>query len=151
MSKGYAQEWGIDYKETFAPVSRYKTLRIIMCLSVTPARCVDQIDFKTAFLNAPVEEDIYVANPEKMHAHSSYVLKLNKALYGIKQAPRAWHQLIDAYLRQLGFTVMHKDTCRYVMKGSVSGELIMMGLFVDDMVISYHAHDKQRCYTSRSS
>ena len=69
------------------------------------------------------------------------MLKLLKALYGIKQAPHEWNENINGYLLEIGFVRCYKDTCLYV-KVSVNGHLIMIGLFVDDMVISYHESDK---------
>ena len=143
VSKGYKQEQGIDYNETFAPVLKYKSLRVILCLSSTPAFVVEQLDIKTAFLNANVEEDIYVEAPEGVKADGNTVMKLNKAMYGIKQAPRAWNAHINAFLCELGFSALKKDPCIYI-KNSNSNSTIIIGLFVDDIVVRYHVRDKQQ-------
>jgi hypothetical protein len=79
---------------------------------------LEQLDFKTAFLNALVKEHIYVRAPDGMDIQDGYVLKLNKALYGIKQAPREWHEEIDRYLRLIGYSPCRKDSCR-AMVGSL--------------------------------
>jgi hypothetical protein len=88
VAKGYNQQYGIDYRDKFAPVLKYKSLRMILALSVIHSNNIDQLDVKTAFLNAQVKEDIYIEAPDGINITDKQVLKLNKALYGIKQAPR---------------------------------------------------------------
>jgi hypothetical protein len=116
VAKGYNQQYGIDYNETFAPVLKYKSLRIIFALSITHKNTrLEQLDVKTAFLNAYVNEDVYMEAPEGMNVKSDEVLKLNKALYGIKQAPKEWNNDINNYIvKELGFVQCVKDTCVYV-------------------------------------
>jgi hypothetical protein len=138
VAKGFGQEYGVDYKETFAPVMRYKSLRVILSLSTSSSRIILQLDFKTAFLNATVKEDIYVSIPEGMDIDDSgsFVLKLLKALYGIKQAPHEWNDNINTFfIQQLRFTRCSKDTCIYI-KISKTGNIMIIGLFVDDIVVS---------------
>ena len=142
VAKGYTQEYGIDYHDTFAPVLKYKTLRIIMALSVGEDIVIEQMDVKTAFLNADVSEDIYIQVPDGMRLHVSgdKVLKLRKALYGIKQAPHEWNKNINTFLLSIGFRRCVKDTCLYI-KITRTGRRIIIGLFVDDMTISYSKKD----------
>ena len=140
VAKGYTQEYGIDYKDTFAPVMKYKSLRTILALA-TPTSHVDQLDVKTAFLNAEVKEEVFVEVPEGLNAPPGTVMKLVKALYGIKQAPRAWNQCIDRYLKSMGFRACRKDTCIYVKK-TVKGNVMVIGLFVDDILCSYEEIDR---------
>jgi hypothetical protein len=142
VAKGYTQVYGIDYRETFAPVLKYKSLRIILALSATSTINIEQLDVKTAFLNANVEEDIYVEVPEgmKLIVGEDKVLKLQKALYGIKQAPREWNANIDAYLRSLGFQSCQKDPCLYI-KQSRTQHTTIIGLFVDDIVGAFNESD----------
>lgn len=144
VAKGYTQREGIDFNETFAPVLKYKTLRLILALSTGTQTHIEQLDIKTAFLNATVKEDIYVEVPDgrKLSVGIGKVLKLNKALYGTKQAPHEWNENINAYLLEIGFRRCTKDTCLYI-KTSKSGKRILIGLFVDDMVISYKKCDKE--------
>jgi len=142
VAKGYSQQYGIDYRETFAPVIKLKSLRLIIALSSTTntKRRLEQLDVKTAFLNAKVKEDIYVSVPKGMSVGVGVVLKLNKALYGIKQAPHEWNNEIDSFIQSIGFTQCIKDTCVYV-KMSKTNNVIILGLFVDDMIISYDDRD----------
>ncbi len=143
VAKGYNQEYGVDYSETFAPVL-YKSLRLILALSsYIKDGQLEQLDIKTAFLNATVTEDIYMDVPEGMTESNNTVVKLNKALYGIKQAPREWNSNVNEHLvMEQGFQRCMKDSCIYVKK-SKNGNNIIVGIFVDDMVILYSNEDKQ--------
>ena len=143
VARGFHQQYGIDYKETFAPVIKLKSIRLIIALSATTKtkRKLAQLDVKTAFLNATVREDIYVSVPKGLEIGANKVLKLNKALYGIKQAPHEWNNEIDAFIISLNFHKCVKDTCVYV-KMSETNNIIVLGLFVDDMIISYASVDE---------
>jgi hypothetical protein len=140
VAKGFNQQYGIDFRDTFAPVLKYKSLRMILILSVIQDRQLEQLDVKTAFLNASVKEDIYMCIPEGMNIGDTHVLKLNRALYGIKQAPREWHEEIDSYLRSIGYSPCLKDSCIY-WKRTRSNDIIIIGLFVDDILSSYSRRD----------
>jgi hypothetical protein len=141
VAKGYNQRYGVDYDLTHAPVLRYNSLRVILALSATTNRRLYQLDIKTAFLNADVKEDIYMEVPEGVNVDGTvYVCKLLKALYGIKQAPHVWNENINAYLITLGYTPCEKDPCIYYKK-SRNGHNIIIGLFVDDILISCTTDD----------
>ncbi|GJZ92278.1 ribonuclease H-like domain-containing protein [Tanacetum coccineum] len=92
VAKGYAQEEGVDFEESFAPVARLEAVRIFIAHAAHKSFPIYQMDVKTAFLNGPLKEEVYVAQPEGFvdHAHPEKVYLLRKALYGLKQAPRAW-------------------------------------------------------------
>ena len=113
--KGFQQEYGIDYHETFAAVAKYKSIRILLVLSVINGYDIEQLDVKTAFLYADVTEDIYIELPDGLSYgnKNTQVLKLIKALYGLKQAPREWHTHIHNTLTSMGFKPCIKDTCIY--------------------------------------
>ena len=147
VARGFHQQYGIDYTETFAPVLKMKSLRVILALTTTThtKRKLAQIDVKTAFLNASVKEDIYVSVPSGVDVGDNKVLKLNKALYGIKQAPHEWNVEIDSFILSLNFTKCAKDTCVYV-KMSKTNHPIILGLFVDDMIISYVENDENEWF-----
>lgn len=104
VAKGFSQNVGIDYEETFAPVARYTSVRTILAIATSKGWKVHQMDVKTAFLNGKIEEEVYIEQPEGFITHDKdrYVYKLKKALYGLKQAPRAWYERIDNYLTKLG-------------------------------------------------
>jgi hypothetical protein len=146
--KGYLQEYGRDYFETHAPVAKMKSVKLILSIAARRDYELQQLDFDTAFLNAPVEEDIYVEPPEGFQLDESgdnIVLKLLKALYGLKQAPRQWHKTIDEFMRSLGWNPLRSDICVYI-KTSRTNQLMILSLYVDDTVICFHVNDKQEWF-----
>ncbi|GJW18239.1 retrovirus-related pol polyprotein from transposon TNT 1-94 [Tanacetum coccineum] len=93
VAKGYAQEEGIDFEESFSPVSRLEVVRIFAAYAAHKSFPINQMDVKTSFLNGPLKEEVYVAQPDGFvdPNHPEKVYRLRKALYGLKQAPRAWY------------------------------------------------------------
>lgn len=89
--KGYRQRFGIDYREVFAPVARLETIRLIIALSAQYGWSIHQMDVKSAFLNGPLKEKVYIDQLDGYvkEGEEYKVFRLNKALYGLKQAPRA--------------------------------------------------------------
>nr|GFA88270.1 hypothetical protein [Tanacetum cinerariifolium] len=106
VAKGYAQEEGIYFKESFAPVARLEAVRIFIAYAAHKYFPIFQMDVKTAFLNGPLKEEVYVAQPEGFvdPDHPEKVYRLRKALYGLKQAPRAWYDELSKFLTSKGFT-----------------------------------------------
>nr|GEW06901.1 Gag-Pol polyprotein [Tanacetum cinerariifolium] len=104
--KGYAQEEGIDFEESFAPVARLEAVRIFIAYTTHKSFPIYQMDVKTAFLNGPLKEKVYVAQPNVFvdPDHPEKVYRLRKALYGLKQAPRAWYDELSKFLTSKGFT-----------------------------------------------
>nr|GEX79304.1 retrovirus-related Pol polyprotein from transposon TNT 1-94 [Tanacetum cinerariifolium] len=98
--RGYRQEDGIDFEESFAPVARMEAIRIFLAYAAHKSFTVFQMDVKTAFLHSSLKEDVYVCQPEGFidADHPSHVYKLKKALYGLKQAPRAWYDELSTFL-----------------------------------------------------
>nr|GFB16309.1 retrovirus-related Pol polyprotein from transposon TNT 1-94 [Tanacetum cinerariifolium] len=92
VMRGYRQEEGIDFEESFASFARMEAIRIFLAYVVHKSFTVFQMDVKTAFLHGSLKEDVYVCQPEGFidADYPSHVYKLKKALYGLKQAPRAW-------------------------------------------------------------
>nr|GEY45906.1 retrovirus-related Pol polyprotein from transposon TNT 1-94 [Tanacetum cinerariifolium] len=126
VAKGYTQEEGIDFEESFAPVARLKAVWIFIAYAAHKSFSIYQMDVKMAFLNGPLKEEVYVAQPDglvdpnhpkKVYVaqpdgfvdpdHPEKVYRLRKALYGLKQAPRAWYDELSKFLTSKGFT---KDT-----------------------------------------
>ena len=104
VAKGYAQRQGKDYDEVFAPVARIETIQIILAISVQFGWLAYHLDVKIAFLNGEITEEIYVQQPEGYEdsKRRKDVYKLHKALYCLKQAPRAWYFKLDKSLTTLG-------------------------------------------------
>nr|GEX76170.1 copia-type Pol polyprotein [Tanacetum cinerariifolium] len=97
VAKGYRQEEGIDFEESFAPVARIEAIRISIANAASKNMTIYQMDVKTAFLNGELKEEVYVSQPEGFvnPDHPTHVCRLKKALYGLKQAPRAWMDSCD--------------------------------------------------------
>nr|GFA87153.1 retrovirus-related Pol polyprotein from transposon TNT 1-94 [Tanacetum cinerariifolium] len=106
IAKGYAQEEGIDFKESFAPIARLEAVWIFVAYAAHKSFPIYQMDVKTAFLNGPLKEEVYVAQPEGFvdPDHLEKVYQLRKALYGLKQAPKAWYDELSKFLTSKGFT-----------------------------------------------
>ena len=106
VARGFSQKEGIDCDDIFAPVVRYTTIRSIIALVDTKGWSLHQMDVKTTFLHGVIKEEVYVEQPLgfKVQDGDTHVCRLKKALYGFKEAPRAWYERIDSYLMKLGFT-----------------------------------------------
>ncbi|GJZ97044.1 retrovirus-related pol polyprotein from transposon TNT 1-94 [Tanacetum coccineum] len=106
VAKGYAQEEGIDFNDSFAPVARLEAVRIFVAYVVHKSFPIYQMDIKTAFLNGPLKEEVYIAQSDGFvdPDHPEKVYRLRKALYGLKQAPRAWYDELLNFLMFKGFT-----------------------------------------------
>jgi hypothetical protein len=107
--RGFEQEEGIDYLETFASVVKPMTYKIMFAIAAALGLEIDQMDVKTAFLYSDIDEDIYVDQPTGIDDDTGRVCLLNKALYGLKQSPRLWYQTLATYLKTLSFTPLSAD------------------------------------------
>ena len=97
IAKGFTQKEGIDYFDTYAPVARIASIRVLLALASIYKLVIHQMDVKTAFLNGELEEEVYMKQPEGfvIKGQENKVCKLIKSLYGLKQAPKQWHQKFD--------------------------------------------------------
>lgn len=133
--KGFAQQYGMDFSDTFAPVARHDTIRILLALAAQFEWRIYQLDVKSAFLNGWLNEEIFVEQPEgyevKGQVHKVYLLR--KALYGLKQAPRAWYNRINEYLMSLGYARSANEHTLYVRRKE--NECTIISLYVDDLLI----------------
>ncbi|GJT14034.1 retrovirus-related pol polyprotein from transposon TNT 1-94 [Tanacetum coccineum] len=133
--KGYRQREGLYYLDTYSPVTRITSIRMVLVIATLRNLEVHQMDVKTAFLNEDLEEEIYMNQPEGFIAlrQESKVCRLVKSLYGLKQALKQWHQKFDHTMLESGFKINECDKCVYV-KDTSSGYVILC-LYVDDMLI----------------
>ena len=125
----------INYEEAFALVNRYTSMRTILALSSSMKQKLDQMDVKTTFLNGLIEEKVYIERSQgfEIDDREAYVCKLKKALYELKQAPRAWYGIIDGFLMSLGFTKSKEDLNLYY---KIEGDgLMILLLYVDDLFL----------------
>ncbi|GJW06674.1 retrovirus-related pol polyprotein from transposon TNT 1-94 [Tanacetum coccineum] len=113
VAKGYRHEEGIDFEESFAPVARLEAVRMFIAYAAHKNITIFQMDVKTAFLNGPLKEEVYVSQPEGFIdlEFPYHIYKLKKALYSLKQAPRAWYDKLSSFLIEHGFTKVHQSTC----------------------------------------
>ncbi|GJX57410.1 zinc finger, CCHC-type containing protein, partial [Tanacetum coccineum] len=113
--QGFRQKEGIDYFDTYAPVARISTIRLLIALAATHNLVIHQMDVKTAFLNGNLEEEIYMKQPEGfvMPGNEHKVCMLIKSLYGLKQAPKQWHHKFDEVVLSNGFVLNQSDKCVY--------------------------------------
>ncbi|GJS14606.1 retrovirus-related pol polyprotein from transposon TNT 1-94 [Tanacetum coccineum] len=134
VAKGYAQEEGIDFEESFAPVARLEAVRIFIAYAAHKSFPIYQMDVKTAFLNGPLKEEVYVAQPEGFvdPDHPEKVYLLRKALYGLKQAPRAWYDELSNFLMSKGFTKGTIDLTLFKIK--YGEDILLVQIYVDDII-----------------
>ncbi|GJW67307.1 retrovirus-related pol polyprotein from transposon TNT 1-94 [Tanacetum coccineum] len=134
VAKGYAQEEGIDFEESFAPVARLEAVRIFVAYAAHKSFPIYQMDVKTAFLNGPLKEEVYVAQPEGFvdPDHPEKVYLLRKALYGLKQAPRAWYDELSNFLMSKGFTKGTIDPTLFKIK--YEEDILLVQIYVDDII-----------------
>ena len=144
VAKGYSQKEGIDYTETFAPVLKYKSLRILLAIAAIQDMEVKQMDVETAFLNAEIKEEVYMEQPEGYHDGSpNNVYRLLKTIYGTKQAPYEWNNTLNDFIvNKLKFNRCQSDTCTYMTK-SKKGNPMIIAVFVDDIIILYMKQDEE--------
>jgi len=131
VAKGFLQMPGIDFDETFAPVVKLTSIRIMCALAVRLKLHFHHLDVDTAFLNSPLQEEIYMRMPEGSGEHEGKIVRLHRSLYGLKQASRVWNELLDTELQKIGYIRIHADFCIYVYR---EGETILfLAVYVDDM------------------
>jgi len=140
VARGFAQVPGVDFEDTFAPVSRLASLRILLAHAATHDLELRQIDVEGAYLNGPLNEEIYLAPPPGVEVKHGNTLRLNKALYGLKQSGRAWWLELDKALRTIGFKRCASEWGLH-SKMSKNGPILLLA-YVDDILIVSHTKEQ---------
>ena len=137
VAKGYSQTKDIDYFETYAPTTQMTSVRVLMQLAAKLDLTVHQLDVKTAYLNAPIDCEIYLEQAEGCEVpgkDKKLVYKLNKSLYGLKQSGRNWNSVLNNELINNGFKQSLADPCMYVKHNGK--DIIILLIWVDDIIAS---------------
>ena len=139
---GYSQVQGIDYTHSFSATMRATSFRLLLAISSGEKLRLEHFDVTNAFTQSEIDSDIYVEPPQGYEKYDengkSYVLKLNKSLYGTKQASRMWQLKLRSHLvENMGFTNSTHDPCLYSRKWD-DGSKILVGVYVDDIVVAHN-------------
>jgi hypothetical protein len=118
VPRGYSQVKGLDFDETFAPIAWLESIRMLLAYTTHHGFKIYQMDVKSAFLNGPIKEEVYVEQPPgfESEGYPNYVYKLHKTLYGLKQAPRAWYECIRDFLIENGFRIGKANSTLFTRK-----------------------------------
>ena len=135
VARGYTQTYGLDYQETFAPVAKLNTIRVLFSLAVNLDWNLHQLDIKNAFLNGDLEEEVYMEVPPGLKNEGKLVCKLKKSLYGLKQSPRAWFERFTNVVRKQGYNQGQSDHTLFFKR--FPGNLItILIVYVDDIIVT---------------
>eukprot|EP00879_Flechtneria_rotunda_P001184 GHRR01001331.1.p1 GENE.GHRR01001331.1~~GHRR01001331.1.p1 ORF type:complete len:140 (+),score=25.70 GHRR01001331.1:210-629(+) len=128
------QREGVDFTDVFAPVSKHTTLRALLAFVAEEGMHLHQLDVKTAFLNGKLEEDIYMVQPPGYDKGGpQMVCHLQKALYGLRQAPCAWYTTLRGKLEGVGFRASDADASLFVLEKSEHKVFLLV--YVDDILL----------------
>jgi len=132
--KGYNQEEGIDFDETYALVAQLEAVRLLLAFSSIKGFRLFQMDVKSAFLNGYSNEEVFVSQPPgfKDYKHPEHVYKLKKALYGLKQAPRQWYERLSEFMLSQGYNCGTSDRTLFIKKKRE--DIILVQVYVDDTI-----------------
>ena len=135
VAKGFSQVPGVDYDETFSPVAKPKSVRIMLAIAAFFDYEIWQMDIKTAFLNGFLKEELYMMQPEGFvdPKSANKVCKLQRSIYGLVQASRSWNKRFDEVIKAFGFIQVVGESCIYK---KVSGSSVaFLILYVDDILL----------------
>lgn len=139
VARGFTQRYGFDYTETFSPVVKMDTIRLLLTLANQFSWGMVQMDVKTAFLNGTIEEEIYMSQPIGFNNSTKQVCKLNRSIYGLKQASLAWNRCFTRFLKEFNLRALSSDSCVFVNRGCQILErnqpLLIVCIYVDDGLI----------------
>ncbi|GJS59575.1 putative ribonuclease H-like domain-containing protein [Tanacetum coccineum] len=143
VAQGYTQEEGIDYDEFFAPVARIEAIRLFLAYASFMNFIVYQMDVKSAFLYGTIKEEVYVCQPPVFEdlEFPNKVYKVEKALYGLHQAAKAWYETLSTYLLENGFRRGNIDKTLFIRKDK--GDILLVQVYVDDII--FRSSKKSLC------
>jgi hypothetical protein len=136
VAKGFKKRYGLDYEDTFSPVVKIATVRLVLSISVSRGWSLRQLDVKNAFLHGVLEEEVFMRQPPGYEDQKwfNYVCKIEKAIYGLKQAPRAWYSRLSTQLIRYGFVPSKSDASLFIYhKLNIT---IFMLIYVDDIIVA---------------
>ncbi len=144
VARGFTQELGFDYEETFAPVAKFDSIRFLIALANEKDWEIEQMDVNTAFLYGEIDKEIFMEQPDGFQEgkEKDLVCKLEKGLYGLKQAGRLWYKKLDEELQGLGFIRMKSENCLYILVDKEKEAEIYILTYVDDLILAARSREK---------
>ncbi|MFV0960741.1 reverse transcriptase domain-containing protein, partial [Klebsiella pneumoniae] len=136
VARGFTQQYGQDYEETFSPVVKVGTIRVILALALQHGWSLSQLDVKNAFLHGDLKEEVYMEQPPGYSENdaSTWVCKLRRSLYGLKQASRSWVESFSMEIQQHGFSKSVLDHSLFMFKNADVTTWVL--IYVDDIIIT---------------
>ncbi|KAI5727868.1 hypothetical protein M8J77_007947 [Diaphorina citri] len=129
VARGFQQDEKFNFEDTYAPVAKLQTLRILLAVSLHKKLDIQQMDVVCAFLNGDIDETVYMQKPDGFQSDSNSVLRLNKSLYGLKKSPKYWNNKLNDFLLKQGYQRSAYDLCLYVKNGTY------ILVYVDDILL----------------
>jgi len=136
VARGYTQQEGIDYHETFSPTLKLDSIRIFTALAVQNNFDIQQIDINAAYLNAKLKEEVYMRPPKGHPDYRKRYWKLNKAIYGLKQSGKEWNEELNKYLLIIGFKRLISEPCLYFKVDKKKKLSCILAIYVDDILLA---------------
>jgi transposase InsO family protein len=136
VARGDEQVEGLDYQETFSPVVKWTTMRVLVSMAAQRNWDITHLDVKSAFLNGVLQEEVYLAQPPGFvkPGQEHLVCRLHKSLYGLRQSPRAWNERIDSFLHKVGLKAAVYDPSLYILQDG--NFTVFLVIYVDDVMIT---------------
>ncbi|KAI0983118.1 hypothetical protein GJ496_003169 [Pomphorhynchus laevis] len=139
VAKGCAQIYDVDYFETYSPVVKLTTIRILIAVAVERNMLLHQMGISNTFLNGKSKEDIFMEQPEVFIINPNKVCKLNRSIYGLKQSPRCWNNTLTEYLKNNGFAESNSDPCLFIRNDN---KFMIIAVYVNNLIIASKNQDE---------